>query len=330
MSKKAVALLSGGLDSTLAIKVLLEQGIEVVALNFLTPFCCCSSFKTGCSHVAVTVSKQFKIEVKFVHLGQEYLEVVKSPKHGYGKNLNPCIDCRILMLKKAKEFMKESGASFIVTGEVLGQRPMSQHRRALETIEKESGLAGLILRPLSAKMLPPTIIEQKGWVDRDSLLDISGRTRKPQIKLAGLFGVKDYSCPAGGCLLTDKLYASRLKDLIKHKDFNMHNVNLLRTGRYFRINPSLILFVGRNEQENNRLIVLAKESDTIFEPVSLAGPTAIGRGELDGNTKILCAQIIARYTSKGEKVEVQIITNNQKEVLTVDNIAQNVFEQLIV
>jgi tRNA-specific 2-thiouridylase len=208
---KALALLSGGLDSTLAAKLILKQGIDVVAVNFVTPFCLCK--KGGCG--ATEAAKQLGVPLKVVNVGDEYLKMVRKPKHGYGRNMNPCIDCRIFIVKKAKKYAKEVGAAFIFTGEVLDERPMSQHSRAMKIIEEESGLKGKILRPLSARLLPETDIEKKGLVDREKLLDIRGRSRKPQIKLAEKFNIKDYPCPAGGCLLTYREYANKLRDLFK-------------------------------------------------------------------------------------------------------------------
>lgn len=199
---RAIALLSGGLDSTLATKVIVDQGIEVEAVNFLTVFCTCTTHGETCLASQKAV-ESLGIPLSVFNVSTEFLEIVKNPKHGYGSNMNPCIDCRIFMLKKAKALMEKSGASFLITGEVLGQRPMSQRRDAMRLTEKEAGLDGLILRPLSAKFLPVTIPEKEGWVNRESLLNFQGRSRKPQMELAAYFGIRDYPCPAGGCLLTD-------------------------------------------------------------------------------------------------------------------------------
>jgi len=194
---KAVGLLSGGLDSTLAAKVLIDQGIDVHAINFVSPFCTCTPKTAGCASVLTAVRQLGDIPLKRIVLGDEYLEMVKSPKHGRGKGMNPCIDCRTMKIRKAVEYMREIGGSFLFTGEVLGQRPMSQHRRAIDIIDKESGVAGLILRPLSARLFAETVSEKEGWVDRESLLAISGRSRKPQIALASQKGINDFRCPAG-------------------------------------------------------------------------------------------------------------------------------------
>jgi len=205
---KALALLSGGLDSSLAVEIISNLGIEVVAVNFVTPFCLCDG-KRGCRKKSVLISKRLNIDLKIFNIAEDFLEVLKKPRYGYGKNLNPCIDCRILMLRKAKEIMNELGASFIITGEVLGQRPMSQNRKAMEIIEKASGLEGLIVRPLCAKLLPASIPEREGWINRDDLLNITGRSRKKQFELVRKFNISDHACPAGGCLLTDPGFSLR-------------------------------------------------------------------------------------------------------------------------
>jgi tRNA-specific 2-thiouridylase len=194
----AVALYSGGLDSTLAILVVLRQGVEVKAVTFLNHFGCDISDRSSCSKNPFSAAEQFGFEVKLSHLSEKFIEIVKNPKFGHGKNMNPCMDCRILMLKEAKEFMNMTGAAFIITGEVLGQRPMSQRRDALDVIDREAGLKGHVLRPLSAKLMKPTIAEEKGIVERGLLYDFSGRSRKPQIALAEEFGLTDYPAPAGG------------------------------------------------------------------------------------------------------------------------------------
>src|SRR3989344_4725862 len=210
---KALALLSGGLDSTLAIKLIQQQGIDVVALNFTSPFCLCGG-KSGCASIAM--ARQLNVKVKRMEKGKEYLKILRNPKHGYGRYMNPCIDCRIFIFKKAKKYAKQIGAEFIFTGEVLDQRPMSQHFKTLMLIEKEAGLKGKILRPLSAKLLPETEAEKKGFVDRNKLLAIKGRSRKEQIQLAKNYNL-DFFCPSGGCLLTYKEFSDKLRDLFNHK-----------------------------------------------------------------------------------------------------------------
>ena len=309
---KCVALLSGGLDSTLAVKVILQQGVEVISLNIKTPFCRCNRLK-GCGLIAKKVAEEFNTGFRSVYLGEEYLQMLKNPAHGYGRNVNPCIDCRIMMFKKAKRVMEEIGASFMISGEVLGQRPMSQHRAALETIEKEAGVEGLVVRPLSAKLFPPTIPEIRGWLDREKLLDMHGRTRKPQMELAENLGVKNYPCPAGGCLLTDIAFAGRIRDLIKHDELNVQNVELLKLGRHFRWNDSFKLIVGRNEKENGLLREKADSDAVIFEPLNLKGPLGIGMGVPKPGDALLACRIVASYISKKyEGVDIRIIYGEEQ------------------
>jgi len=224
--------------------------------------------------------------------------VLEKPAHGYGANMNPCIDCRILFFKKSRELMEQSGSSFIITGEVLGQRPMSQFRRQMNLIEREAGLEGLVVRPLSAKLLAPTIPEKNGWISRDRMLDIAGRSRKPQIALARDLGINDYPCAAGGCLLTDPEFAGRIRDLIYHDELDMQNINLLKSGRYFRLSPSAKLIVGRNEGENKMLAMLAKDGDYLFEPQGINGPAAVGKGSFSQELLELSRRIVARYCDR--------------------------------
>ncbi|MFH0731551.1 MAG: hypothetical protein V2A72_01355 [Candidatus Omnitrophota bacterium] len=303
---KAISLMSGGLDSILATRLMLEQGIEIEAVNFLTVFCTCTSRGKTCL-ASKSAADNLGIKLKVFEISKEYFQIIKNPKHGYGSNMNPCLDCRILIFKKAAEYMRQTGASFLITGEVLGERPMSQRRDALRIIERDSGLEGLILRPLSAKLFEPTIAEKEGLVDREKLLSIKGRSRKPQIQLAKDFGINDYPCPAGGCLLTDPGFAARIRDLIKHKpDFNINDVKLLKAGRHFRLTKTAKLVVGRNEKENDILLALANDDDLCFHPVNTTGPTAIGRGEFDRGVISLAASIVARYsdTVSGGQIEI--------------------------
>jgi len=271
---KALGMLSGGLDSTLAVKLIQEQGIDVEAINFVTPFCQCR--KGGCG--ASEAAKTFKIPLKMVNAGTDYLRMVRNPKFGYGKNLNPCVDCRIYMLKKAKNFAKQIGAKFIFTGEVLGQRPMSQHKGALDLIEREAGLQGKILRPLSAKLLPKTEAETKGLVEEEALRDISGRSRKRQIEMTKEFNIVNYPCAAGGCLLTDRQFAKRLRDLFQHKKrITIKQVNLLKVGRHFRLGKNKII-VGRTEAENGLLLRTKQKTDYFFEVPDCGSPITILQG----------------------------------------------------
>lgn len=310
---KALALLSGGLDSTLAAKVVLEQGIELEALNFLTVFCTCTNRGATCLASQKAV-ETLGIPLKVFNISEEYLEIVKHPKHGYGSNMNPCIDCRIFIMKKAKAYLEKTGASFIVTGEVLGERPMSQRRDAMRLIEKEAGLEGVILRPLSAKLLPPSIPEKEGWINRERLLNIQGRSRKPQIELAALFGVQDYPCPAGGCLLTDPGFARRIKDLITHDpNFSLNDVHLLKMGRHFRISPVVKLVVGRNEEENQKIQTFSQEADVLLQVSHYPGPLSLLRGAVNGRVIEKAAAITVRYTKAKAMKEVEVVWKKAKE-----------------
>lgn len=301
MNKKAVSLLSGGLDSSLATKMIKDQGVDVVALHFTSPFCNCShGSQKGCGVQAIRSSRELGVEVAVKAKGADYLKMIQSPRHGYGSNMNPCIDCRIFMLRKAMEFMKEVGASFVVTGEVLGQRPMSQRRKAMDLIEKESGLEGLIVRPLSARHFPPTIPEKEGIIDRKLLLDVSGRSRKVQYKLAEEYDLKEFSCPAGGCLLTDPVFAVKLRDLFRFTpDCTMADTALLRVGRHFRLSDTTKLVLGRNEGENDHLRAVAKPGQLFLRPVSFTGPSGLVIGETEKNIPV-AANLMANYAKSCE------------------------------
>jgi tRNA U34 2-thiouridine synthase MnmA/TrmU len=247
------------------------------------------------------------IPLKVLNVSEEYLGVVKDPKHGYGRNMNPCIDCRIFMLKKAKAHMEDSGAAFIVTGEVLGQRPMSQRKDVMRLIEKEAGLEGFILRPLSAKVLPATVPEREGWVDREKLLKIQGRSRKAQMGLAENYGIHDYPCPAGGCLLTDPGFAKRMKDLMVHDpDFSLNDVHLLKMGRHFRFSPGAKLVVGRQEEENQKIQTFAQREDILLRVPSFPGPLSLLRGKLDDKDIEKAAAITAHYSKAKDLRNIEV------------------------
>ncbi len=331
---RAIALLSGGLDSTLAAKVVMEQGVELEALNFLTVFCTCTNRGETCLASQKAV-ENLGIPLRILNVSEEYLSVVKHPRHGYGRNMNPCIDCRIFMLKKTKAYMEEVGSAFIVTGEVLGQRPMSQRKDAMRLIEKEAGLEGLILRPLSAKVLPTTIPEKEGWVDREKLLNISGRSRKPQMELADHFGIRDYPCPAGGCLLTDPGFAKRMKDLLLHKpDFPLNDVHLLKMGRHFRLSHLVKLVVGRNEEENQKIQTFAQGEDILLKVASLPGPLSLLRGKPDEGDIEKAAAITAHYSKAKDlgKVEATYrgVEEDQPRSLSVSPISRVEIEKMMI
>jgi len=304
---KAVMLLSGGLDSRLAMKLLLEQGVELHALNHVTVFCTCTR-RSSCKHEAVKAAEEFGVPITVRNVTEEFLQVVGSPKHGYGSGINPCIDCRIMLFRAARKLMEEIGARFVATGEVVGERPMSQARHVMRLIEKESRLLGLVVRPLSAWVLEPSIPEKEGWVDRSKFKAITGRRRKPQMDLARELDIHDYPCPAGGCRLTDPGFARRMRDLMENEGLSLENVVLLRVGRHFRLGPSAKLVIGRDEQENRHIRRLARDGDHLLEAEGVMGPLSLARGALDEELLRLAAQIAARY-SKGrnsQKLTVKV------------------------
>jgi tRNA U34 2-thiouridine synthase MnmA/TrmU len=325
LNNKALALLSGGLDSTLAIRVIQEQGVDVSALNFMTPFCNCTNKGKGCKSEAARVAKELDVPIRILNKGKDYLEVVRNPKFGYGKNMNPCVDCRIFMHKAAKEYMEEVGASFIITGEVLGQRPMSQRRDTINIIDRESGLKGLVLRPLSAKLFDPTLPEKEGIVDREKLLNISGRSRKEQMRLADDFKMKDYQCPAGGCLLTDSSFSRRIKDIFEHSnEINMVDIYHLKTGRHFRLDDKTKLIVSRDENEGNKLSVYTQERYALIQPHGVPGPTGLVVGDLNDTNIDLSVQITSKYFKKGlEDKQVRITHNDNTKVIKVTKSADD-------
>ncbi len=287
---KAICLHSGGLDSSLAILLIKEQGVEPVAAHFVSPFW----GREGKSPAEIT-AEAMGVRHVVVPMGEEYLEIVRNPRHGYGKNANPCIDCHLHMIRKAGALMDEVGASFVVTGEVLGQRPMSQRPDALRRIERECGLEGLLLRPLSARLLPETIPEKEGWVDREKLLAISGRSRAQQMRLAAEKGLTGYSTPAGGCLLTDPGYSRRIRDLIDRDDLSMAQAERLRVGRHFRLPRGSKLVIGRNQEENERLHSSIRKGDIEIVTVSCPGPTAVLTGPDAAEEILAAASMVARY-----------------------------------
>lgn len=298
---KALVLLSGGLDSILAVKLLLQQGIEVMAINFRTNFCGPSKARPAAKMLGVPLREE--------NIREDFLKILKKPKHGYGAGMNPCIDCHSLMLKKAGEIMRQGGFDFVATGEVLGERPMSQHKKALEIIKKEAGLNGYLLRPLSAKLLEPTIAEKEGLIDREKLLDIYGRNRRPQMSLAKIFGIKNYPTPAGGCALTQEGFAGRVKDLMKNKpDFNAEDIDLIKFGRHFWID-NIHIILGRDNQENEVLRSVFKEEDILVEPENFAGPTALVRGKkIDDSVAEEAKGLIIKYSSKAKELDKKTLT----------------------
>jgi tRNA-uridine 2-sulfurtransferase len=317
--RKAVALISGGLDSLLAAKVVQEHGVHVEGINFYTGFCV-----EGHTHAirkkdrakpkrnnSLWVAEQLGIKLHIVDIIEEYKQVLLNPKHGYGANLNPCLDCKIFMVKKAHEWILQNGFDFIITGEVVGQRPMSQRKDTMPVIARDSGADDLLLRPLCARNLPETLPEREGWVDRERLYDFSGRTRKPQMALAKEFGFEDYAQPAGGCcFLTDAQYSAKLADLWQargEKSYEMDDIMLLKVGRHVRPSPEFKLIISREEGEGNFLQGYRNQYVSL-RTTSHPGPLALVDGKVSEQDLDLAARILARY-SKGktaDSVEVEI------------------------
>jgi tRNA-uridine 2-sulfurtransferase len=294
---KAIALFSGGLDSTLAVLAVMKQGIDVHAVRFLTPFDPAISARASFSKKPGVVAGKFGFDVAIHRLDETFLDIVKNPPHGHGKNMNPCIDCRIMMLRNARAYMERAEADFIVTGEVLGQRPMSQRKDMLYHIDKEAGVSGYVVRPLSSKFLAITTPEAEGIIDREKLYGFSGRSRKPQMTLAKDFGLRDYAAPAGGCLLTEPNYAHRLKDLLTHAPSSaMNDVELLRMGRHFRFSPLCKIVVGRDEDENARLEALSDKDDCLLKVEGYGSPLTLIRGQINDEAILTAASICARYS----------------------------------
>ena len=289
----------------MATKLILDQGIEVLALTCATPFNKCSHGQ-DCGCVVRRMTRKLGVELKVLDISQDFLSMLKNPPYGFGSNMNPCIDCKILIFRKAKELMPQVGASFLVSGEVLGQRPMSQKKPTLNAIVNNAGVKGILVRPLSAKLLEPTEPEKNGWIDREKLLGISGRGRKDQLALAEKFGITDFSAPAGGCFLTNEGYSKKIEDLIKHNTLSLDNVGILKIGRHFRISPKFKLIVGRDEKDNLKLLDAPQAGDLIFEPSDeIKGPVALGRGEFTDREIEACAKIIAKYCDKNSS-DIQI------------------------
>lgn len=318
--RKAIALLSGGLDSALAAKMVKDQGIEVVGLHLLSPF--------GCLEEVEKVAEELGVRLLLKEKGEAFLNLVENPKYGYGSAINPCIDCRIFMFELAKKVMEEEKADFIVTGEVLGQRPMSQQRGSMKKIDKESPIEGLVLRPLSAHKFEPTIPEQNGWVDREKLLGIWGRGRKDQLALAKEWGLTKFKSPGGGCLLTEQAFAKRLHDFFEHKTYTtseerMAQSQMLRYGRHFRVADGVKAIVGRNESENHQLEKLwPAAGGTLLRPENFDGPSAIVFGDAQTHRQTIGA-ILARY-GKGPALRTVYIDNRQENA--VFNVEKEVSE----
>jgi len=303
---KALVMLSGGLDSILALRLMLDQNIELEAIHFAS-FFCGNSLEGHPRLSAVRATRHFDVPLKIVNFSHDLVAIVKDPAHGYGKNANPCIDCRIGSVKRAAAYMNEIGASFLVTGEVLGERPMSQRRQAMQLIDRETGMEGRILRPLSAKLLDPTVPETEGVVDREKLCAIQGRSRLPQMEMAKQFGIEDYPSPAGGCLLTDPAFGRKMLDLIDHKpDFDANDAHLLKMGRHFRVSSDTKVVVGRDERDNWKIVTFAKPDDVLFAAAGVTGPTSLLRGRMNEATKETAAALTARYGKARREASVKV------------------------
>jgi tRNA-specific 2-thiouridylase len=297
---KAMGLISGGLDSILAAKIIIEQGIEVIGVSFVTPF--------FSSKGAEQAAQALGIPLRVLDITEIHLKMLRLPKHGYGRNMNPCIDCHCLMLREAGKVMDGEGGDFLFTGEVLGQRPMSQNKGALRVVERESGYEGLVLRPLSAKLLPETLPEQSGKVEREKLLAIAGRSRKRQLELAKGYHIQAYLTPAGGCLLTDPAFSRRLGDLFHHQDdVQIRDIELLKIGRHLRFSPAVKVIVGRRAQDNERIVRLVAPGDDLLKVEVFPGPLCLipNGGSMDDIKK--AASICVRYSDAPADEEVSVL-----------------------
>ncbi len=288
MTTKGIALFSGGLDSILAFKVIAEQGIAVSGITFETPFFSAAKARLTAERIGLPLT--------VLDITEEHLQMLHAPRYGYGRNMNPCIDCHTLMLRIAGRRMQEEGADFVFTGEVLGERPMSQGKQSLYVVAKNSGYADRILRPLSARLLPETEPERSGKVDRGRLCDIQGRGRKRQMEMAVHYGITSYPPPAGGCLLTDPVFSRRLRDLFDHhRDYETRDIDFLKVGRHLRLDEKTKTIVGRNAVDNETIERLAKRGDALIRIDSFPGPTVLVPGGGDERTRLLAARICARY-----------------------------------
>ncbi|EQB40215.1 ATP-binding protein [Sulfurimonas hongkongensis] len=306
---KAIALFSGGLDSTLAMKLILDQGIEVLALNISTGF---GSTKDRQEHMQ-SMCDQVGAELMVIDIQSEFLQdVLFDPKHGYGKNFNPCIDCHAKMFAVAKRIMEVEGASFLISGEVLGQRPMSQNRDALQTVLNESNCDGLLLRPMSAKLLEPTIAEKSGWVDRERLESISGRSRDRQLQLASEIGLADFESPGGGCLLTDENFGKKMRDFIKYDKFEVKDIPVMKFGRHLRLPDGAKLVVGRNKEENAYLQEIDNDKFYHIRTLGIPGPHSLLSKNASDSDKELAAKVILTYTKADEGATYRLLFDKEE------------------
>jgi tRNA U34 2-thiouridine synthase MnmA/TrmU len=334
--RTALALYSGGLDSILAAKLVASLGVQVICVKFVTPFFDYELLEDQ-EGFSKGVMEKYGLRAILHDLSGNYLDLLHNPTYGFGKNFNPCIDCKILMCTRIKEMMKQYGASFLISGEVLGQRPMSQRRDTLRVIERDSDNEGLLLRPLSAKLMTPTLAEQEGWIDRGKLLDFSGRGRSRQIQLAKEYGVTDFPAPAGGCTLADPILGERIAKIykgdfvVKAEEIRISDIRLLLVGRQFQLANGGWLILGRHEKENQKIETLAEEGDILLHMPEWPGPMALlrGRGDVVLDTQKIepvlqeAADMVVRYGKKvegenvGADVRVEKIEKNLNPVIVV-------------
>ncbi len=318
-----IGLISGGLDSMLAARVLMDQDIHVIGISFVTPF-------FG-SQRAQRAAAMIDMELRIMDITELHLEIVKSPKYGYGKGMNPCIDCHALMFREAGKVMEAEGADFLFSGEVLGERPMSQNRQSLMIVAKQSGYQDFIIRPLSAKLLPETLPEREGRVDRKRLLDFSGRSRKPQIELAAHYGITEYPQPAGGCLLTEPGYSRRLRELMEHSPvLDIRDIQMLGIGRHFRLDTGEKVIVGRDQDENEKLLSLKDEEDIALRVRDYPGPITIIPHGASQEAIAKAASICVRYSDAphSEEAVVTYCYQGRMYALTAETLPQEEIERI--
>lgn len=320
---RALSLLSGGLDSQLAVCVLKAQGIDVHGIAFESPFFGAQAARDAAAQLGIALS--------VVDFTKDIVEILESPKHGFGSCMNPCIDCHTRMLNRAGGMLETLGCGFLSTGEVLNERPMSQNRTSLAVVAKDSGYEDLLLRPLSATLLPETKPERLGWVDRARLLALQGRSRKPQIALAAQYGLVRYPAPAGGCLLTDPIFSRRLRDLKQHGSLtDVRALGLLKAGRHFRLGPEAKLIVGRNQTDNEIIAAAAGSRDTVLSMETIAGPVALLTGNPTPELIRVAAEICVRYSDAGagQVARVNVVSEQGADLLSVEAAAQDRIEAL--
>jgi tRNA U34 2-thiouridine synthase MnmA/TrmU len=297
---------------------MIQQDVEVTALTFMTHFGCDLASRSPCGSDPRLVADKFGFNVEVIHLGQKFIDIVENPRYGRGANMNVCVDCRILMLKEARACMEKVNADFVVTGEVVGQRPFSQVKHRLNLVEKQSGLRGKLLRPLSAKLLKPTEPELIGLVDRDKLESISGRGRKRQLELARQFGLEDFPNPAAGCLLTDRKYSRRLRDLLDHVEhLTSDDIDLLRYGRHFRLDRNTKVIVGRNKQDNHNISQHKRPHHIFLEALNTGSPLTLLIGSATEENIRTAAAITARYSSARKAQSVRVAVRNERDTAEI-------------